>query len=361
MIPIYKPYLPKHILEYSYDALNSTWISSNGEYLNKSVEKLKDLFGYKYILLANNGTTAGHLMAIGLNYKFKTTKIVVPNNVYIAAWNAFKMNPIYDFEIIDSNLDTWCGDYEKFLENNPENNTILIVPNINSIINVPYLKNKYPNNIFIEDNCEGFLGKYNNKYTGTESYISSVSFFGNKNITSGEGGAVMFSDDSLFNYLNSVRCQGYTDEKFIFDKLGYNYRMTNVQAALIYGQLLHINEIIEMKNNIFNLYYENLKNEENIIFQKTADNTNQSNWMFGLRFKNFNIDKFKKLELHLYENSIETRKMFPPMTYHKHYSNEKCDISNSKIIYESTLILPSFPELNKYQISKICDIIKNTL
>jgi len=361
MIPVYKPYLPNHVTKYVHDAIDSSWISSSGEYINKTTDKLKELFGYKYVLLTNNGTTAGHLMAIGLNYKFKITKIVVPNNVYIAAWNAFKMNPIYDFEVIDSNLDTWCGDYDKFLENNPENNNILIVSNINSIINVPYLKNKYPNNIFIEDNCEGFLGKYNNKYTGTESYISTVSFFGNKNITSGEGGAVMFSDDNLFDYLNSTRCQGYTNEKFIFDKLGYNYRMTNVQAAILYGQLLHIDEIIQMKQFVFDMYKKLLKDEENIIIQNTDYNTETSNWMFGIRFKNFNLIKLRELELELYENGIETRRMFPPITYHKHYKNEICDILNTKLIYETSLILPSYPELNKSQINKITDILKSKI
>lgn len=358
MIPVYKPYLPNYITKYAHEAIDSTWISSSGEYLNKTTDKIKELFGYKYVLLTNNGTTAGHLMAIGLKYKHPDIKdIIVPNNVYVSAWNVFKINPIYNFIPIDANLNTWCGDYNK-IKNINDRNVFLIVHNINSINNIPELKRKYPNSIFLEDNCEGFLGKYEYKYTGTESYISTVSFFGNKNITSGEGGAIMFSDDNLFDYLNSSRCQGYTNEKFIFDKLGYNYRMTNVQAAILYGQLLHIDEIIQMKKFVFDIYKKSLKDEENIIIQETDYNTETSNWMFGIRFKNYNENKLKNLELNLYKNGIETRRMFPPITYHKHYENEKCDINNAKLIYETSLILPSFPELNKSQINKICDVIK---
>lgn len=359
MIPIYKPYLPKHIIKYAYQALDSTWISSSGEYLNKAIDKLKDLFGYKYVLLTNNGTTAGHLMALGLKYKYPNSqKIIIPNNVYIAALNVFKMNPFFDFIPIDSNLDTWNGDYVNVKN---DNNIFLIVHNINSIINVPLLKQKFPNSIFIEDNCEGFLGKYNDKFTGTDSYISTVSFFGNKNITSGEGGAVMFSDDNLFEYLNSIRCQGYTNEKFIFDKLGYNYRMTNLAASILYGQLLHIDEITELKKNVFDLYEKYFKDNENIIFQHTDNNTIKPNWMFGLRFKDIDEKKLKDFELTLYKNGIETRRMFPPITYHEHFKNEKTNIDNSKIIYETSLILPSYPELNKYQISKISDIVKKII
>lgn len=359
MIPLYKPYLPKNVLQHAYKAIESSWISGHGDYLNLIKDKFKEIFGYKYVLLTNNGTSAGHLMAIGLKYKYpEIKKIVVPKNVYIAAWNVFKINPVYDFEVIDSNLDTWCGDYEKYLEKHPENNVLLIVHNISSIVNVPSLKEKYPNNIYLEDNCEGFLGKYNKKYTGTESFLSTISFFGNKNITSGEGGALILNDDSLFDFLNSTRCQGYTNEKFIFDKLGYNYRMTNIEASLIYGQLLILEEIKEKKYEVFSQYEKMLGYNDNIVLQETSQNTESSRWLFGIRFLNFDENNLKEMELKLFKNGIETRRMFPPITKHKHYENLSIlEGSNSQKIYESSLILPSYPELNKYQINKICQLI----
>jgi perosamine synthetase len=93
MIPIYKPYLPPNSLKYAHDALNSTWVSSQGEYLQIVVEKLQNLLDIQYIIPLNNGTSACHLAAKALHKAFPSAcskkKIIVPNNVYVAAWNAF--------------------------------------------------------------------------------------------------------------------------------------------------------------------------------------------------------------------------------------------------------------------------------
>jgi perosamine synthetase len=358
MIPVYKPYLPKHILKYSHDAIDSQWISSNGEYLNLVTEQLKEVNGTKYVLLTNNGTTAGHLMAMGISHLYgDKLNVIVPNNVYVAAWNVFKMSTDFNLIPIDSNLDTWNADYRGYLKQNPENNIVLIVPNLGNIINVPQLKLDFPNNIYIEDNCEGFLGRYSNKVTGSESLMSTTSFYGNKTITSGEGGALFTNNDQLFEYLNSVRTQGSTSQKFIFDKIGYNYRMTNIQAALLYGQLMYTDEILERKFHMFQTYVNNLKDVEGVHFQNEEENTSHSKWMVGLKF-NVTPEKLKKIELSLYENGVETRPMFPPITYHKHFENIECNIENSKKLYDSSLIFPSYPELNKSQINKICELIK---
>jgi len=357
MIPIYKPYLPKHILKYAHDAIDSTWISSHGKYIELATNKLQELLGCEYIILTNNGTTATHLMSIGLNYKYPNIETInVPNNVYIAAWNSFRMSNNYKFNVLDCDIDTWNPNYDNFKCD--EQQAILFVHNIGNIINVPQLKSKLNNHILLEDNCEGFLGKYDNKYSGTESWMSSISFFGNKTITAGEGGALLTNDEEMYNYLSSVRSQGYTTEKYIFDKIGYNYRMTNIQASLLYGQLEYMNEILELKENVWNTYHKYLDGVNGISFQKIEKNTNHSHWLVGIRFDNLTLEKKKELELHLYQNDIESRPMFPPITYHKHYENEKCDIKNAKKIYETSLLLPSYPELTEIEIKKICHIIK---
>ena len=96
MIPIYKPFLPKKSLIYIQEALQSRWISSLGKYNNMVSEKLKEKFGYKYILLLNNGTSACHLLSKSIKFKFPHIKnIVVPNSTYIAAWNSFLYDKKY--------------------------------------------------------------------------------------------------------------------------------------------------------------------------------------------------------------------------------------------------------------------------
>lgn len=238
MIPIYKPYFTEQNLKYAHDAINSGWVSSQGEYLDLAKNKLKDLLETKRVILTSNGTTATHLLALALKYKYPhIKKIIVPNNVYVAAWNSFLFDKEYELVPIDADLETWNFDLDKLESVIDETSAVLIVHNIGNIINVPKLKERFPNTVFLEDNCEGFLGKYDNKYTGTESFASSVSFFGNKTLTSGEGGAFITNDDDVFEHINKVKSQGQSNEKFIHDVLGYNYRMTNVQAAILYGQL----------------------------------------------------------------------------------------------------------------------------
>jgi perosamine synthetase len=362
MINIYEPYLNKKNLLFAHDALDSTWISSHGKYLNIIKDDLITLNGSKYVLLCNNGTTATHLMAIGLKYKNPNIKnIIVPNNVYVAAWNSFLMNPFFNLIPIDSNLETWNIDYDELEKTTKkyshEDTAILIVHNIGNIVNVPLLKKKYPDYIFLEDNCEGFLGEYNTFKSGSKSLMSSVSFFGNKTITCGEGGALFTDDEEIFEYLNSVRTQGSTSRKFIFDKLGYNYRMTNIQAAILKGQIDDINIIKEKKQKLFDLYKKQLS--DTVKFQKIEDNTKHSNWMLGVRL-DMDVDK---LSLELYKQGVETRPMFSTISEH-HHLKEFSDMdneANSKILSKNCIILPSHPNLQKGDINYICNLIKNNI
>ena len=191
MIPVYQPYLPLDVFKYAKDALDSTWVSSHGKYITMAAEKLQDLLGVKHVLLVNNGTSAVHLLSKALQFKHpKIENIIVPNNVYVAAINGFLFDRKYKLKASDADIDTWNYNmdelyhirYNSFSWGTASEECVLIVHNLGNIINVSNLKAKYQNTIFIEDNCEGLFGKYNNRYSGTESLCSAVSFFGNKNI-----------------------------------------------------------------------------------------------------------------------------------------------------------------------------------
>ncbi len=359
MINIYQPYLNKKNLSYAHDAIDSTWISSHGKYINIIKEDLAGLNGSKYVLLCNNGTSATHLLAVGLRYKYPNIKnILVPNNVYVAAWNCFLMNPEFNLIPIDSNLKTWNIDHceleIKLKQNSPKDTAILIVHNIGNIVNILKLKEKYPEYIFLEDNCEGFLGEYNGYKSGSKSLMSSVSFYGNKTLTSGEGGALFTDDEYIFEYLNSVRTQGSTSRKFIFDKLGYNYRMTNIQAAILKGQIEDVQVIQEKKEALVSLYKNILSSV--VEFQENEINTKPANWMVGIKLN----DSVDVLSLELYKQGVETRPMFVPMSEHNHLVkfSKKEEETNSKKLENSCLILPSHANLLKEDVKYICGLIK---
>jgi perosamine synthetase len=360
MIPIYKPYIPKNSLRYAHDALDSTWISSQGKYISLATEKIKEILRVKNILLLNNGTSATHLVAKALNKKYPNIKnIIAPNNVYVAAWNSFLFDKNYKISTIDADLDTWNIDQNQI--KNKKNHALLVVHNIGNIINVPLLQEKFPNLIYVEDNCEGLFGKYNDKFSGTHSFASSISFFGNKNVTSGEGGAVIINDDETFEYIKCVHGQGQSSTRFIHSELGYNYRITNVQAAILLGQLEILDEILDKKKSIFEEYKENFKNIENIFLQKEDQSTSHSNWMFGIRI--IGNKSYNAAESYFKTKGIEIRPMFYSASAHQHLLNNKnFNINlekNSKILNQECIILPSFPELTSKEVKHIVSCVKD--
>jgi perosamine synthetase len=360
MIPIYKPYFSEKNLKYAHDAINSGWVSSQGEFLDLAKNELKKLLGSKWVILTSNGTTATHLLSIALKYKYPhIKKIVVPNNVYVAAWNSFLFNKDYELIPVDADLETWNFDISKLESVIDETTAVLVVHNIGNVINVPDLRKKFPNTIFLEDNCEGFSGKYDGKFTGTDCFASSVSFFGNKTITSGEGGAFITTDDDVFEFINKVKSQGQSNLKFIHDELGYNYRMTNVEAAILCGQLDSFREIKEKKHNVFNRYKTNLKGLDEITFQKIEHNTEHSEWMFGIRLQNFTLEQKQNLELHLFQSNIESRPMFYQMKKHAHLRHIENEDKNATLLNHQCLILPSYPQLTDSQIDFISENIIN--
>jgi len=136
MIPIYKPFLPKHSLSYAHDAIDSTWISSKGKYIKLAEELLKEKMQAKYVQLVNNGTSATHLAVKALLYKNPSIKqIIVPNNVYVAAWNSI----IYEnlkIKPVDANINTWNFDLEQLPEEIDNDTAIMLVHNIGNIIDI---------------------------------------------------------------------------------------------------------------------------------------------------------------------------------------------------------------------------------
>jgi perosamine synthetase len=367
MIPIYTPYLNKEILKYAHNALDSTWISSKGEY----VCKVEDIFSKNHsisdfrinsALTCSNGTTAMHLVAKVLKKAHPlVTKIIVPNNVYVASWNAFLYDKEFTLEVVETDLNTWNYDldklYDKLSIENLETTALLVVHNLGNILDVPKIQRDWKGIIVVEDNCEGLTGKYDGKPSGSMSLASAVSFFGNKTITSGEGGIVVAAD-KWKSYLYKLRGQGQTTTRYIHDELGYNYRMTNVQAALLLGQIEKINEIKEMKKRVFSLYKNFLCDITEILIQEIDPNTVHSNWMFGVRI--IGNESYEKLEEFMNKNCVEIRPMFYHIHTHEHLKNIPI-FGGDKIAHQISkecVMLPSYPELQDHEISHICNLLK---
>lgn len=364
MIKIYDPYLNEKTKKYAHDAIESGWISSQGEYIQKATEKLGEILNTKNLFLVSNGTTGMHCVSKAINLRYPNINtLVVPNNSYVAAWNAFLYDEKFKLISVDADLDTWNYDLQELFEllekSDLESTALLCVHNLGNIINIQKIKEKFPNLAIVEDNCEGLFGKYNNKYSGTDSFASAVSFFGNKTITCGEGGAVIVNDEEVLKYLKSFINQGNTNKRFIHDKIAQNYRMTNIQAALLYGQLESLDEILPLKKELFETYTKAFKDLECIQLQNIEDNTIPANWMFGIRFSNGIT--YEKAFNFLQNKGIDSRPMF--------YSHEKHNYLNNKIITyntndtakkinETAIIIPSSPSLTNKEKNYIIESIK---
>jgi perosamine synthetase len=257
---------------------------------------------------------------------------------------------------------------ETYLTSLETNSAIVIVHNLGGVIDVDRIKQLRPDIVLLEDNCEGLFGKCNGKCTGTSESVlcSSVSFYGNKTITTGEGGAFITNDTELYEYIKRVYSQGMSNKRFIHDVHAYNYRMTNVQAAFLYEQLNDIECILNLKKCIFDNYKMLLQEEikDGMIFlQSNHPNCTNANWMFAIGLTN-NNKTIDELNTYFFENGIEIRQFFYPYHSHNHLKtiiNKTDDCIVSDTLNKQIIMLPSYPEITfeqqKYIVSKIKSIL----
>ena len=280
----------------------------------------------------------------------------------MAAWNAFLYDKHFELIPIDADIETWNINVSVLhdkVHSIPEDVAVCIVHNLGNIVNVPSLRRTLKDCVYVEDNCEGFTGMYDNHHVGTMSLVSSMSFFGNKTITSGEGGAVVTNDEEIFEFVKSTQGQGQIlKKKYMHDKLGYNYRMTNVQAAILLGQLEVLPEIIEKKQEIFEFYRAAFSEIEMIEIQQGDISTVPSNWMMAIRIVG-NKD-YENIQHFLRERGIDSRRMFYPMSTHpylKNISDNENETVATKLSREG-VVLPSFPDLTRHELQYIVNSIK---
>jgi len=349
MIPVYKPYIPDSSVYYATDAIRSSWISSIGEYIDRASEKLAELSGCKYVVLTNNGTAATHLVTRCLKrFHPEVRRVLVPSACYVVPYNTILYDH-NDWEVlcIDLSIDSWNMQIDSIREGD----AIFAVHNLGNIINVPLIKRRFACPV-IEDNCEGFFGTYEGNPSGSESLCSSLSFFGNKNITCGEGGAFLTDRQDVYEFAMKLRGQGQSDLRYVHDELGYNYRMTNVQAAILLGQLEESEHILKEKQRVFSRYREHLQDVSNISLQQEEEGTSSSLWMFGARFDD--LDGAYELGSKFFKSrGIDTRPMFYSYKRHNHINFEGND-RVSDIINRQVIVFPSFPELTNDEIDYIC-------
>ncbi len=361
MIPVSEPDISEKEIDYVTDAVRSGWVSSHGKYIDEFESKFSKFIGTKYGLTVSNGTAALHLALSALGIK-NGDEVIVPDLTFISPVNAVLYNNATPV-LCDVTKKDWCIDTDK-IESLINNKTKAIIAvhlygnssNMDKLMEIKKKDNLY----LIEDTAESLGTEYKDKKLGSFGDVGCFSFYGNKTMTTGEGGFCTTNNEELYNKMLILRDHGMTSKKrYWHEFIGYNYRMTNMQAALGLAQLERLNYFIGKKREIAKYYYNNLK--DYVITHPVGENYNGTYWLYSILMKN--EDDRNSLMNFLYKNGIDTRRFFYPA--HEMPPYKKYGIGNydkSKYLSETGLNLPSSVKLNKEDINyisqKIIEIIK---
>lgn len=252
MIPVYQPYFTGQEKIYVNQCLDSSWISSKGEFIKKFEGLFAEYIGAKKATSVSNGTVAIHLAleAIGVG---KDDEVIVPALTYIASVNTILQTgakPVY----VDSLSHSWQVDPEDILRKiTPQTKAVMVVHlyglpcDMDPIVKICRERNL----LLIEDCAEAFGTYYKGQHVGTFGDIATFSFFGNKTITTGEGGMVVANNAETIDRAFHLKNQGVSSTReYWHDVLAYNYRMTNICAAIGLAQLEKADEILEKSDKL---------------------------------------------------------------------------------------------------------------
>ena len=361
MIPIYQPIIKPYINS-AIEALQSEWISNYGKYIELANNKLKEILSVNYCILMANGTLATEALLYSLKFKYPNIQdIYISDNLFISPYNCalrhFKPENIHILPIDSNTLNLDSSD--EILNKIKPNSCLFIVHNVGGITNVEEIGRKRPDLVIIEDNCEGFLGEYEGKKTGSSKYTlcSAISFYANKNITSGEGGAFFTNDKEIYDYMYKVYSHGMTSVRYVHDIPAWNFRMTNVQAALLYDQLSDIETILNYKKECFNRYTNLFKiydNNEVCKPLKILTNCISSYWMYVVTIDT--VKTYEQIEKEMKDCRIEIRPMFYSVIAHSHLKEIDTSLINNKDIVKNNkivIMLPSSPLITLEEQEKV--------
>ena len=350
-------------------SIKTGWISSEGPDVKDFEKKIANFLNRKFGCAVSSGTAALEIAIKSLNLN-KDDEVIMPSFTIIS--NAIAIikssaKPI----LVDVNLDTWnikIEDIEKKITNKTK---CLMIPHIYGLANdmdrILKIAKKYKLYV-IEDAAEVLGLKYKKKQCGSFGDISILSFYANKHITTGEGGMLLTNDPSLNKKFKDYRnlCFGSKKNRFNHRDIGWNYRYTNMQAALGLSQLKRINNIIKKKHEIGNYYYNHFKNIKNIILQPNRlSYCKNIYWVFGIVIKKNNKTKIKEIVEKLTNKNIGTRPFFWPMhkqdVFKKKGYFKNISLPNSEFIAKNGFYLPSGLGLTSTELRFIKDAVISIL
>lgn len=368
-IPVCEPMLAGNELKYVTDAVSTGWISSSGKYVTEFENQFAAYSDCKYGIAVCNGTIALHLALLGLGIG-KGDEVILPTFTMIAS--AFAVcytgaTPVF----VDADKESWNIDVTKIEEKiTPRTKAIMPVHIFGKMCEMDAIKalaEKY-NLYVLEDAAEAHGATYKGMKAGSFSDMAAFSFFANKNLTTGEGGMVLTNNKEIYDrarYFKNVCFPLDGPRNYQHEDIGYNYRMSNLVAAIGLAQVEKADEYREMRIHNHHLYRKYLEDVPGIIFQsEPSEGCIDVCWMNTIVIdpKKYGHTK-DELIAHLKENGIDTRLLFTGMHKQKAMVDYGCNCSGSfpvcEWLTENGFYLPSGSNLKEGQIEFICNVIRN--
>lgn len=363
MIPVCEPKLSGKELEYVTECIKTNWISSKGRYITEFEEKFSKYCNAKFGIATMNGTTAIHLALASLGIK-SGDEVILPTFTMIATVNPIAYcgaKPV----LIDAETETWNIDPSKIEEKiTDKTKAILVVHTYGHPCNMdPILEIARKYGLYvIEDAAEAHGAEYNGKKVGVLGDVGCFSFYANKIITTGEGGMVITNDEKIAEMANLLRDQAFEKEKRFWHRyIGYNYRITNLQAAIGVAQMDIIDESVNTRRKNAQIYNLLLKNLEGITLPPEAQWAKNIYWMYTIMFEDsFGMSRDGIMN-YLKKKGVDTRSTFYPIhtqpVYAKLYANEKYPVAEK--LSRRGINLPSGNTLKKEDIKYVVECIKS--
>jgi len=360
-MPVMEPTLKGNELEYVNDCIKTNWISSQGNYVQRFENAFAQYHSINHALSTTNGTSALHLALMAFDIG-PGDEVIVPDLTFAASANAVihcGAKPV----LIDVHPNYWNID-PNLIEQSITSRTRAIMPVHlygHPCDMAPILKIAKKHNMFVIEDCAEALGaQYNGQLVGTFGDAGCFSFFSNKIITTGEGGMVITRHSVLSDKMEILKNHGMKkDKRYWHEFVGFNYRMTNIQAAIGLAQIEQLDLFLERRNLIETLYNKFLKDTDGIELPPKMDWGKKVNWLYSILIDEEKTGVSRDLLIQKLKNQgIETRPFFYPLHIQPPFEVKR-DFPVSTKLSQQGISLPSSINLSGKLLKKICDAIKD--
>lgn len=361
IIPVCEPTLTGKEKEYVLDCLESNWISSAGKYIPAFEEQFAAASGCKYGTACANGTVALHLALAALGLE-PGDEVILPTFTMIATINSVTYTGATPV-LIDSEPVTWNMDVAQLADKiTPKTKAIMTVHTYGHPVDMdPVLELTDRHGIFVlEDAAEAHGAEYKGRRAGGLGHAAGFSFYANKIITTGEGGMITTNDARLAELTQNLRDHAFSTERHFWHKyVGFNYRMTNLQAAVGLAQTEMLEQFVEKRRQNAALYTRLLRDIPGLVTPPEAQWAKNVFWMYSILVKDeFGMTR-DQLRAYLARHGIETRTFFIPMhlqpIYYHTFKGQRYPVA--EMLCQRGFYLPSASSLTTAQINYIADIV----